>query len=70
MLAGLPPVYGLYANLLGPVVYSALGSVRHGVFGPVALTCIVARLSGLFLFLLFFVVFYFVSLFQIINNRI
>ncbi len=37
MLAGLPPVYGLYASTLPLVAYSLLGSSRHLAVGPVAI---------------------------------
>ena len=38
MLAGLPPVYGLYAAIAPTAVYAWLGSSRHMAVGPVALT--------------------------------
>jgi SulP family sulfate permease len=37
MLAGLPPVYGLYASTLPLIAYVLLGSSRHLAVGPVAL---------------------------------
>lgn len=37
MIAGLPPVYGLYASLVPIVVYSFLGSSRQLAVGPVAM---------------------------------
>ena len=37
MLAGLPPVYGLYAALLPQVVYSIFGTSRQLSVGPVAM---------------------------------
>ena len=37
MLAGLPPVVGLYASLVPLVVYAAFGSSRHLAVGPVAM---------------------------------
>jgi SulP family sulfate permease len=37
MLAGLPPVYGLYASLLPLVVYAFLGTSNQLAVGPVAL---------------------------------
>jgi len=36
MLAGLPPVVGLYASLVPVVVYALFGSSRHVAVGPVA----------------------------------
>lgn len=37
MLAGLPPVIGLYASTLPLIVYSVFGSSRHLAVGPVAM---------------------------------
>ncbi len=37
MLAGLPPIMGLYAALIPPLVYSLLGTSRQLAVGPVAL---------------------------------
>ncbi len=37
MLAGLPPVFGLYASLVPLIVYAAFGSSRHLAVGPVAM---------------------------------
>jgi len=37
MLAGLPPVYGLYASTLPLIVYALMGSSRHLAVGPVAI---------------------------------
>lgn len=37
VLAGLLPVYGLFAAMSGPFVYTLLGSSRHLSIGPVAL---------------------------------
>jgi SulP family sulfate permease len=37
MLAGLPPVVGLYASFVPLVVYAAFGSSRHLAVGPVAM---------------------------------
>lgn len=37
MLAGLPPVYGLYASTLPLIVYALMGSSRHLAVGPVAM---------------------------------
>ncbi|WP_149274899.1 SulP family inorganic anion transporter [Pareuzebyella sediminis] len=37
MIAGLPPVYGLYASLIPLVVYAFLGTSRQLALGPVAM---------------------------------
>lgn len=37
VLAGLPPVYGLYASIIPLVVYALLGSSRQLAIGPVAI---------------------------------
>jgi sulfate permease, SulP family len=36
-IAGLPPVYGLYAALLPPLIYAVLGTSRQLAVGPVAM---------------------------------
>src|SRR5688572_13458717 len=38
-LAGLPPVYGLYASLLPLVAYALLGTSRQLIIAPDAATC-------------------------------
>ncbi len=40
MLAGLPPIHGLYAALAPLLVYAALGTSRHLAVGPVAMDSI------------------------------
>lgn len=40
MLAGVPPIYGLYAAVFPPIVYAWLGSSRRLAVGPAAITCI------------------------------
>lgn len=37
VLAGLPPVYGLYASIVPLIIYAFLGSSRHLGMGPVAI---------------------------------
>lgn len=46
MLAGLPPIYGLYATLLPMVIYALLGTSRQLVVGPTAMVCLLIA-SGL-----------------------
>jgi SulP family sulfate permease len=36
MIAGLPPVYGLYTAIITPIVAALFGSSRHAVSGPTA----------------------------------
>lgn len=40
MLAGMPPIYGLYAAVFPAIVYAWLGSSRRLAVGPAAITCI------------------------------
>lgn len=49
VLAGVPPIYGLYAALVPLLIYPFLGSSRHLITGPVAIDMIVvaAALGGL-----------------------
>ena len=37
MLAGLPPIYGLYASTLPLILYALFGTSRHLAVGPVAM---------------------------------
>lgn len=46
MLAGIPPIYGLYASVIPPAIYALFGSSQHMAIGPVALTSILL-LSGI-----------------------
>ncbi|HZV70755.1 MAG TPA: solute carrier family 26 protein [Saprospiraceae bacterium] len=48
MLAGLPPIYGLYASTVPLIIYSFFGTSRHLSVGPVAIDpiLIVAGLSA------------------------
>jgi SulP family sulfate permease len=46
MLAGVPPVYGLYAATIPPLLYALVGSSRFIAIGPVALTALMIA-SGL-----------------------
>lgn len=40
MLAGMPPIYGLYAGLIPPLIYALFGSSPHLAVGPVAISSI------------------------------
>lgn len=47
IIAGLPPIYGLYAALLPQILYTLMGTSRHVAVGPVALdSLIVATAIG------------------------
>jgi SulP family sulfate permease len=46
LLAGLPPIYGLYAGVIPPLVYMLFGTSRQLSVGPVALVSLLV-LSGL-----------------------
>ena len=46
MLAGMPPIYGLYASTLPLIIYALLGTSRQLAVGPVALVAILIS-SGL-----------------------
>jgi len=50
MVAGLPPVYGLYASILPLVVYTLLGTSKTLAVGPVAVVALMTMetLSGLY----------------------
>jgi len=41
LIAGLPPVYGLYAALVPQLVYAILGTSRHLAVGPVAMDSLI-----------------------------
>lgn len=40
ILAGLPPVYGLYASFFPPFLYSIFGSAKHSSIGVFSITCL------------------------------
>ncbi len=46
MIAGLPPIYGLYASTLPLLIYALLGSSRHLAVGPVAMVSLLTA-SGI-----------------------
>ncbi len=41
MIAGLPPIYGLYAALIPQIIYAILGTSRQLSVGPVALDSLI-----------------------------
>ncbi len=45
LLAGLPPIHGLYASLVPLIVYAVLGTSRHLAVGPVAMDSILVASS-------------------------
>jgi SulP family sulfate permease len=45
MLAGLPPIYGLYACLIPTLIYALMGTSRHLVIGPAAMISILTATS-------------------------
>ncbi|MBN1550330.1 solute carrier family 26 protein [bacterium] len=45
MLAGLPPVIGLYASTIPLIVYALLGSSRHLAVGPVAMISLLVTVA-------------------------
>ena len=46
MIAGLPPVFGLYASLIPQIIYAILGTSRQLAVGPVAMDSLLVA-SGL-----------------------
>ncbi|RME97693.1 MAG: solute carrier 26 family protein [Bacteroidetes bacterium] len=46
LLAGMPPIYGLYAGLVPPLVYGLLGTSRQLSLGPVAISSLLV-LAGI-----------------------
>ncbi|EPR70962.1 Sulfate permease [Cyclobacterium qasimii M12-11B] len=46
MIAGLPPVFGLYASLIPQVIYAIMGTSRQLAVGPVAMDSLLVA-SGL-----------------------
>lgn len=48
MIAGMPPVYGLYASIVPPLIYAVLGTSRRLSVGPVAIdSLLVATAVGI-----------------------
>lgn len=44
-LAGLPPIYGLYANIGSAIGYSLFGTSKQVIYGPVALPAILTKIA-------------------------
>ena len=45
MIAGLPPIYGLYAALIPQLIHGIMGTSRHPSVGPVALDSLVVAIA-------------------------
>ena len=45
MIAGLPPIYGLYAALIPQLILGIMGTSRHPAVGPVALDSLVVAIA-------------------------
>ncbi len=45
MIAGLPPIYGLYAALIPQLIHGIMGTSRHPAVGPVALDSIIVAIA-------------------------
>ena len=45
MIAGLPPIYGLYAALVPKFIHGVMGTSRHPAVGPVALDSLVVAIA-------------------------
>ena len=45
MIAGLPPIYGLYAALIPQLVHGIMGTSRHPAVGPVALDSLIVAIA-------------------------
>lgn len=45
MIAGLPPIYGLYAALISQFIHGLMGTSRHPAVGPVALDSLVVAIA-------------------------
>ena len=45
MIAGLPPIYGLYAALIPQFIHGIMGTSRHPAVGPVALDSLVVAIA-------------------------
>jgi len=45
MIAGLPPIYGLYAALIPQFIHGLMGTSHHPAVGPVALDSLVVAIA-------------------------
>ena len=44
-MAGLPPMYGLYASVMPLLIYAVFGSSPHVGIGPVAVVCMMMKIT-------------------------
>ena len=44
-MAGLPPIYGLYASVIPLLIYAIFGSSPHVAIGPVAVVCMMIKIT-------------------------
>lgn len=44
-MAGLPPIYGLYASVVPLLIYSVFGTSPHVAIGPVAVVCMMIKIT-------------------------
>ena len=44
-MAGLPPIYGLYASVTPLIIYAIFGSSPHVAIGPVAVVCMMIKIA-------------------------
>jgi len=45
VMAGLPPIYGLYASIFPLIIYSIFGSSPHVAIGPIAVVCMMVKIT-------------------------
>ena len=44
-MAGLPPIYGLYASIIPLIIYAFFGTSPHIAIGPVAVVCMMIKIT-------------------------
>jgi len=44
-MAGLPPIFGLYASVVPLLTYSIFGTSPHVAIGPVAVVCMMTKIT-------------------------